>query len=102
MWHEFGRTAAALRRVKFEGAPWSMQQMQIEPTTKKSKPRNGLEFSFQAPTGAAAAKPPPKPASTTSHTPWVPSYVLVLSSLYCLSYRGRICMHLVTLSTGGA
>ena len=65
MWKEFATTAAALRYVKSEGAPSSLQQVQIERAAKNSKPRNNFEFSFQAPTGAAAAKPPPKPAPTS-------------------------------------
>ena len=90
MWHEFATPAAALRYTKSEGAPSNLQQAQIEHAAKNSKARNGFEFSFEAPTGGAAARPPPKPARTTAHTPSVASYVEVLSSSYCTSCRGRL------------
>ena len=61
MWQEFATPAAALRYIKSEGAPSNLQQVQIERAAKNSKARNGFEFSFEAPIGGAAAKPPSKP-----------------------------------------
>ena len=91
MWQEFATPAAALRYTKSEGAPSNLQRVQIERAAKNSKACNGFEFSFETPTGGAAAKAPPKPARTTAHTPSVASYVEVLSSSYCASCRGRLC-----------
>ena len=64
--------------------------MPIKRAAKNLKARNGFEFSFEAPTRGAAAKPPPKPAPTIAHTPSVASYVQVLSSPSCASCRGRL------------
>ena len=91
MWEEFATPAAALRYIKSEGSPSTLQQVQIERAAKISKARNGFEFSFEAPTGGATAKPPPKPAPTTAHTPSVASYVQVQSLSCCGSCRGRFC-----------
>ena len=106
MWREYATPAAALRYIKSEGAPSTLQQVQIERAAKNSKARNGFEFSFEAPTGGAPAKPPPKPAPTIAHTPSVASYAQVLSSLYCASCRGLLCgvMHgyILPVSTGRA
>ena len=41
-WQEFATPAAALRHVKSEGAPSTLQQVQIERAAKNGKPRNGL------------------------------------------------------------
>ena len=43
---EFSTPAAALRHIKAEGAPSTLQQVQIERAAKNSKPRNGFEFSY--------------------------------------------------------
>ena len=89
----FATPAAALRYTKSEGAPSNHQPVQIECAAKNAKARNGFEFSFEAPTGGVAAKPPPKPARTTAHTPSVASYIEVLielSSSYCASCRCRL------------
>ena len=59
MWQEYATLAAALRYIKSKGAPSTLQQVQIERAA--SKARNGFKFSFAAPTGGAAAKPPPSP-----------------------------------------
>ena len=91
MWQEFATLATALRHIKSQGAPSTLQQVQIERAAKNSKARNGFEFSFEAPTGAVAAKPPPKPTPTTAHTPSVASYVQVLSLSYCGSCCRRLC-----------
>ena len=91
MWQEFATPATTLRHIKSEGAPSTLQQVHIERAAKNSKARNGFGFSFEAPTGAAAAKPHPKPAPTTAHTPSVASYVQVLSSSYCGSCCGQLC-----------
>ena len=91
MWQEFATPAAALCYIKLEGAPSTLQQMQSERAAKNSKGRKGFQFSFEAPTGGAAAKPTPKPAPTIAHTPSAASYVQVLSSSYCTSCRGRLC-----------
>ena len=77
--------------MKSEGAFSNLQQVQIECAAKNSEAHNGFEFSFEAPTGGAAAKPPPKPARATVHIPLVASYVEVLSSSYCANCCGRVC-----------
>ena len=38
-WQEFPTPAAALRHVKVEGAPSTLQQVQVERAPKNSKPR---------------------------------------------------------------
>ena len=59
-WQEFSTPAAALHHIKAEGAPSTLQQVQIERAAKNSKPRNGFEFSYNPP---AAAVPQQRPQS---------------------------------------
>ena len=92
VWQELATPAAAIRQGKSEGAPSTLQQVQIERAIKNSKPRN---------IGAAAAKPSPNPVLTTSHTPSVASRVQVLSPLYCSSSRGRLCRSVMQVSYAG-
>ena len=61
MWQEYATPAAALCYIKSEGAVSTLQQVQIERAAQNSKARNGFEFSFEAPTGGASAKPPNQP-----------------------------------------
>ena len=69
-WQEFAPPAAALRHIKAEGAPSTLQQVQIERVAKNSKPRNGFEFSYtplpQQPPQSQAASPPTTTQSITA------------------------------------
>ena len=56
-WQEFATPAAALRHIKAEGAPSTVQQVQIERAAKNSKPRNGFEFSYTRPATATSTVP---------------------------------------------
>ena len=62
-WQAFSTPAAALRHVKAEGAPSTLQQVQIERAAKNSKPRNGFEISYTPP------PPPPPPVMPASPPP---------------------------------
>ena len=57
-WQEFSTPAAVLRHIKADGAPSTLQQVQIERAAKSSKPRIGFEFSYN-PLAAAAPRQPP-------------------------------------------
>ena len=46
-WQEFATLFAALYHMKSEGAPLTLQQVQIERAAEKAKPRNGFVFSFK-------------------------------------------------------
>ena len=61
-WQELATPAAALRHIKAEGAPLTLQQVQIERVAKKSKPRIGFEFSYTPPTTATPTVPSPLPS----------------------------------------
>ena len=63
-WQEFSTPAAALRHIKAEGAPSTLQQVQIERAAKNSKPRNGFELSYNP--------PPPPPRHSNPHSPKPP------------------------------
>ena len=63
-WQEFSTPAAALRHIKAEGAPSTLQQVQIERAAKNSKPRNGFEFSYNPPAAAAPQQPPQSQAAS--------------------------------------
>ena len=65
-WQEFATPAAALRQIKAEGAPSTLQQVQIERAAEHSKPRNGFEFSYKPP-AAAAPQQPPQSQAAPSH-----------------------------------
>ena len=91
-WQEFATPAAALRHVKAEGAPSTLQQVQIECAAKNSKPRKGFEFSSKPPTAASPQQPPQSQAtSPPTMTQSIGSFVQVLSSSYCSSCRGKLC-----------
>ena len=62
-WQEFATPAAALCHIKAEGAPSTLQQVQIERVAKNSKLRNGFEFSYTPPTTAT----PTVPSRLASH-----------------------------------
>ena len=63
-WQEFATPAAALRHIEAEGAPSTLQQVQIERAAKNSKPRNALSSHTsplpppQQPPQSQAASPP--------------------------------------------
>ena len=59
VWQELATPAAALRYITSEGAPSTLQQVQIERAAKNSKARNGFEFSFEAPTRLGTGEPRP-------------------------------------------
>ena len=56
-WQEFATPAAALRHIKAEGVPSTLQQVQIERVAKNSKPNNGFEFSYMPPATATPTVP---------------------------------------------
>ena len=62
-WQEFATTAAALRHIKAEGAPSTLQQVQIKRVANNSKPCNGFEFSYTPP----ATANPTVPSRLPSH-----------------------------------
>ena len=68
LWQEFATPATALRYIQSEGAPSTLQQVQIECVAKNSKERNVFEFSFEAPTTAAATKKT-TPQARANHNP---------------------------------
>ena len=63
-WQEFAAPTAALRHIKAEGGPSTLQEVQIERAAKNSKPRNGFEFSYKT--------PPPPLRHNNPHTPKPP------------------------------
>ena len=80
-WLEFATPAAALRHVKLEGAPSTLQQVQIERAAKNGKPRNGFEFSLKPPTSASPQQSPKPPATATpSTTQGLANFIQVLGS----------------------
>ena len=56
-WQEFSTPDAALRHIKAEGAPSTLQQVQIDRAAKYSKPGYGFEFSYNPPAASAPATP---------------------------------------------
>ena len=91
-WQEFATPAAALRHIKAEGVPSTLQQVQIERAAKNSKPRNGFEFSYKPPANAAPQQPPqPHAASPPTTAQSIGSFVEVVGSSYCSSCRGKLC-----------
>ena len=66
-WQQFSTPAAALRHIKAEGAPSTLQQVQIERAAKNSKPRNGFEFSYNPPHRRRATATPTVPSRLPSH-----------------------------------
>ena len=89
---EFATPAAALRHVKLEGAPSTLQQVQIERSAKNGKPRNGFEFSLKPPASASPQQSPKPPtAATPSTTQGLTNFIQVLGSSYCSSCRGQLC-----------
>ena len=91
-WQECATPAAALRHVKAEGAPSTLQQVQIERAAKNSKPRNGFEFSLKPPTAASPHQSPQsQAASAPTTTQSIGTFVEVLSSSNCDSCRGKLC-----------
>ena len=66
-WQQFATPATPLRHVKAEGAPSTLQQVQIERAAKNSKPRNDFEFSLKPPTAASPQQPPQFPSRLRFH-----------------------------------
>ena len=91
-WQQFSTPAATLRHIKAEGAPSTLQQVQIERAAKNSKPRNGFEFSYNPPPPAAAPQQPPQSqaASPPTATQSIGGFVEVLGVSYCSSCRGKL------------
>ena len=67
-WQEFSTPAAAVRHIKAEGGPSTLQQVQIEHAAKNSKPRNGFDFSYNPPAAAAPQQPPQSQAASPPTT----------------------------------